>query len=78
MLDLEKFFEEKDLQEVVWEIEGNNSLHILSNEIVIDFIMDLPEGKNKDKIRKNLSRIDFKNGNINNFLKHIAKWLVTA
>ena len=78
MLDLEKFFEEKDLQEVVWEIEGNNSLHILSNEIVIDFIMDLPEGKNKDKIRKNLSRIDFKNSNINNFLKHIAKWLVTA
>ena len=75
---LKRFFEEKELQEVVWEIETSQGWNIISNTKVIEWILSLEEGEQKEKIKEKIREIDFKNGNINNFLKHLAKWLVTA
>ena len=75
---LKRFFEEKELQEVVWEIETSQGWNIISSTKVIEWILSLEEGEQKEKIKQKIREIDFQNGNINNFLKHIAKWLVTA
>lgn len=75
---LKRFFEEKELQEVTWSIDTEEGWNIISNTKVIEWILGLEEGEKKEKIRQKIREIDFKNGNINNFLKHLAKWLVTA
>ena len=74
--NLKTFFEEKELAEVQWELEDNQGqTHIISNEVVIEQILNAPEGEQK-RIADNIFKLDFKNANINDYLKHLAKGLI--
>jgi hypothetical protein len=73
--NLEVFFEEKDLPYVLFEIPINGETHFIDNETVIDSISKMPI-ENQKQIRDKITMIDFHNGNVNDFLKHIAKFLI--
>lgn len=73
---LKTFFEEKDLPFQEWELVSEaGETHIISNEVVIEAVLNAPEHEQAgiaDVIRK----IDFQNGDVNHFLKHLAGALI--
>ncbi len=69
---LRKFFAEKDIPEVSWTLEAQDGVeHHLSNVVVVEHIacVDLNESQALACIFR---RIDFLNGDVNDFLKHLA------
>lgn len=75
MTYLKKYFEEKDLKEEQFEIEHEGQTHFISTEVVKEAILNAPLNEQK-QIANTIRKIDFKNGDINDFLKHLAKGLV--
>lgn len=71
---LENLIEEKgaSLDDVIG-IEGHYGL---TYEMLIDFICSVPE--HHSKIKKILVQIDFQNGNVYHFLKHLANGMVAS
>jgi hypothetical protein len=75
-MNLKKFFEEKDLGFVEWELKDDQgNKHIISNEVVIEAILNAPKIE-REGISNKLLIIDFKNGNVNDYLKHLAGALI--
>ena len=73
---LETFFEEKNLPLKNWDIIGKDGeWNNISNEVVIEYILKAPEYEQK-KIANKIRKIDFYNGDVNDFLKHLAKGIV--
>lgn len=73
---LEMFFEEKDLDGVCWELTASNGVeHLISNDVVVEHIMIAPE-QEQLQIAGILRQIDFRNGDVNHFLRHLAQGLV--
>ena len=73
---LKTFLKEKDLPFVQWELtdkEGNT--HIITNEVVIEAIGGAPRHE-QEAISNVIRRIDFVNGDINDYLKHLAGALI--
>ena len=70
-MNLEVFFEEKDLDIQCYEIEIDGWTHIITTDVVIDKILST-KGKERDTISKILIQLDIQNGNIHHFLKHLA------
>jgi hypothetical protein len=68
---LETFFEEKQLPVKSWEIECNGTVHLFDTEVVIEAIMNTPENV-KAQIADVLRKIDFHNGDVNDFLEHVS------
>jgi hypothetical protein len=72
---INRFFKEKEIDFKQWELtskDGTN--HIIDNKLVIDYLKKNPEqGKQAEPI---LRQIDFKNGDVNHFLKYIAQFIV--
>ena len=68
---LKTFFEEKNLPYAEFEIETADNVHFISNEIVIEHIMIAPAHE-QEGIANIIRQIDFKNGDVNHFLKHLA------
>ena len=73
--NLKTYFEEKEIPYEVFEIENNGELHLIDNEMIIESIGNMPIAIQK-KIRDKITAIDFMNGDINDFLKYIAKGLI--
>lgn len=72
---LKTFFEEKKLPEALFEVDSpNGTANIISSEVVIEHIM-LTEGDEQEQIVKILRAIDFKNGDVNHFLRYLAQAL---
>ena len=71
---LKTFFEEKNLPFAEFEIETVENIHFISNEIVIEHIMVAP-AQEQEQIADIIRKIDFKNGNVNHFLEHLAHGL---
>lgn len=70
------FFEEKSLPFAQWDITASDgSFHIISNEVVIEFIYEAPRSEQK-KIQDIIRRLDFANADVNDFLKHLARGLI--
>lgn len=69
---LKTYFEEKMLRELTFEIEHNGTKHFVENGFVIDLIVNHTIGDEQRKIRDIICQIDFKNGNVNHFLEHLA------
>ncbi len=69
---LDTFFDEKGLPTVTWNLKAQDGTsHTISNEIVLEHIAIAPKREKKaigDMIRK----IDFANGDVNDYLKHLA------
>lgn len=69
---LKNFFKEKKLEFVEWELTADNSdLHFISNQTVIEHI-EIANEQEQEQISNVIRQIDFKNGNVNHFLKHLA------
>ena len=69
---IKNFFDEKEIAYEVFEVESpNGTMNMIPNEVVIEHIKNVPISEQK-KIEVILTKIDFMNGNVNHFLKHIA------
>lgn len=72
---LERFFEEKQIAPATFEIEGGSGmLNLIENTVVIDAIRTAPAIE-QEHIARTLRIIDFKNGDVNHFLGHLAQAL---
>lgn len=72
---LNTFIQEKDLSSEIFEIEHNGNTHFVESEVILDLIK-VTSPKDQAAIKNILVQIDFKNGDINDFLKHLAKGYV--
>lgn len=68
---LETFFEEKQIPEMTFEVEGPSGINYIPNQVVIEHIM-ITQGREQEQISNILRQIDFANGDVNHFLKHLA------
>tara|TARA_R100000458_G_C8009803_1_gene74372 strand:- start:225 stop:470 length:246 start_codon:yes stop_codon:yes gene_type:complete len=68
----ETFFSEKDLDDQVYEVKVNETYHLIPTSIVIDQIKTTT-GAEAEKIETILRKIDFLNGDVHHFLKHLAQ-----
>jgi hypothetical protein len=69
---LYKFFEEKEIPDKMFEVTDKNGVtHYIPNTVVIEFIAKT-QGSERKQIEDTLRKIDFKNGDVNHFLKHLA------
>ena len=72
---LKTFFSEKQLETQNYEIKGPSGINLISNDVVIEHIM-IASIKEQNQIAKTIMKIDFMNGDVNHFLKHLAQGLV--
>jgi hypothetical protein len=69
---IEDFFEEKEIPFQEWQIEHNGNINFIDNEFIIETIKNALT-KEQQSIANILRKIDFANGDINHFLKHLAE-----
>ena len=70
-----RFFEEKNLPCKTWEIEHDGTVHFINSDVVIEAIKGTT-GSEASKIATILRKIDFANGDVYHFLRHLAEALV--
>lgn len=75
---LRDFFSEKDLPEVNWEIEDSHgTTHFISNVVVVEAMTQCSKAEAKG-LERMLTLLDFRNADINDYLKHLAGALVNT
>ena len=72
-MNLQTFFNEKNLDDRIYEVESNNgTLNLISTENVIEKILSCT-GKERMDIERILLKLDIQNGDLHHFLKHLAQ-----
>ena len=74
---LETLVEEKglDLEATIIEVEGENwGLNIIPLGAIVDFILTSGEA-NQKAVKNTLVKIDFANGDVMHFFKHVASFM---
>lgn len=75
---LKTFFEEKQLPEMNWELTATDgTAHFISSAVVIEAISGAPKNE-QEAIANVIRRIDFYNGDVNDYLKHLAGALING
>lgn len=74
---LDVFLEEKGIEDRMFEIEHEGMIHLVEQEVLIDFIKSMPN-EMKRKMKDQFVIIDFKNGDVVHYLNHLAKGMVVA
>lgn len=70
------FLDEKNLPYVVWEIVDRAGMtHFIDSDAVIETIQNAPAEEQK-KIKDIIVKIDFHNGDVNHFFRHLAEGMV--
>ena len=59
-------------RELDLNIEGNSGLNIIPLQVVIDAIINTNK-EEQDQIKKTLVMIDFKNGDVMHYIKHLSQ-----
>jgi len=59
-------------RELHLDIEGNSGLNIIPLQIVVDAIINTNK-EEQNQIKKTLVMIDFKNGDVMHYIKHLAQ-----
>lgn len=72
MMDLNKFFEEKQVPFTQWEIEHEGQTHFIDSDFVIELVLGTT-GKERTSIAGTLFALDFKNGSIRDYLRFLAE-----
>ncbi len=73
---LKMFFNEKDIPLAQWALTATDgTTHFIDSEVVIEHIKATSTGE-QNQIGNVLRKIDFMNGDVNHFLKHLAQGLV--
>lgn len=70
----ETFLSEKNLPIQSWEIETPSALHLIDTDTVIESIKNTHITE-QIKIKDIIVKIDFANGDVNHFFKHLATGL---
>ena len=75
---LETFFKEKQLPDVSWElVSDSGKTHLIGNAVVIEHIR-ITSVEEQNQIAGVIRKIDFANGDVNDFLKHLAGALING
>lgn len=75
---LETFFKEKQLPDVSWELTADDgTTHFIGSDVVREHIASASADE-QNKIADVIRRIDFANGDVNDFLKHLAGALING
>jgi len=75
---LKTFFAEKNLPAVEWEIDAaDGTANFISSEIVIEHIAIAPPAEQAE-IANVIRKIDYANGDVNHFLRHLAGALAVS
>jgi len=69
---LKKFFQKKNLPHQEWKVISNGSVYTIDNKRVIRSILAAEPGQ-QGLIAESLQELDDQNGDINVFLKQLAK-----
>ena len=69
---LKYFFEEKQLEHRTFVVEHNGMFHIIESDFLQDVIVNHTPPHEQEEIRKIIAQIDFRNGDVNHFLNHLA------
>ncbi|MCT4584091.1 MAG: hypothetical protein N4A54_04115 [Peptostreptococcaceae bacterium] len=69
---LDTFIEEKELPIKNFAIEHKGFTHFIDSKKVISLIKQAPS-QEQEQIKSIIVKIDFKNGDVNHFLEHLAK-----
>ena len=70
------FFSEKNLLLTTWELQDNQGTnHIVSSDVIIEAIKAAPDHE-QEQIRDVLVKIDFVNGDVLDFLQHLAQGMI--
>ena len=70
------FTAEKEIPYASWELVSNDgTTHMIDNDVVIETIKTAPAHEQAG-IKNILVKIDFANGDVNHFFKHLAQALV--
>lgn len=75
MMDLERFFEEKQVPLTTWEIEHNGQFHIIDSDVVIEAIL-ATKGNERTQIAGTLFALDIRNASIVDYLHFLAKAMI--
>lgn len=70
---LELFFEEKDLEQRIFVVEHNELIHMVESDYLQDIIINHTPAAVQKKILEIIVKIDFCNGDVNDFLEHLAR-----
>ena len=72
---LNTLISEKNINtETIFEVEGESGTNFIPLAVVIEYISTMPESMQL-KVRTQLVKIDFHNGNVLNFFEYIAKYI---
>jgi len=75
---LDAFFAEKQLPIAVWTVEDQHgTAHIIDSNVVLEHVAVAPRAEKK-QISDVIRQIDFKNGDVNHFLRHLAQAVANA
>ena len=71
-----RFLDEKNLQPVAWELTDRaGETHYIDSDVVIEAIYNCPLTEQAG-IKNTIVQIDFVNGNVNDYFKHLAGALI--
>lgn len=73
---LKTFFDEKQLPSDVFIVEHEGMTHIVESQVIQEVIINHTPEHEQKKILDVIVKIDFLNGNVNDFLKHLAQGYV--
>lgn len=69
---LQVFFQEKGLAELIYDVTApDGTAHMIPTSVVVEMISQAPAHE-QDQIAGIIRRIDFANGDIHHFLRHLA------
>ena len=73
---LDTFIEEKGIDlEDTFELQGPSGTNLMSYGVIIEHIK-LTQGEEQKMIKDMIVKIDFKNGDIKHFLRHLGQGIV--
>jgi hypothetical protein len=73
----DRFLDEKSIPYASWEIPDQaGTTHFIDSDVVVEHIKVAPDHE-QSKIKDILVKIDFRNGDVNHFFKHLATGLVS-
>ncbi|WP_068505882.1 hypothetical protein [Paenibacillus kribbensis] len=71
-----RFFDEKELEPQTFSIEHNETVHFVDLEYLKDIIINHASVQEQRTIRGVIAQIDFRNGDMTDYLKHLAEAFV--
>ena len=79
-MNLSTFFAEKDFDIQTYEVTSptTGDSHIITTDVVIERILNLKAGTEREVIKGILRELDFRNGDFHHFFRHLATALAAA